>query len=33
MIYGARLEKYSDYFTGFGLILWYIGLEFEKYLD
>ena len=36
MIYwsiGVRLEKYSDYFTGFGLILWFIGLVLEKCLD
>ena len=28
-----RREKYSDYLTGFALILSYVGLGLEKYLD
>ena len=30
-MFGLGLEKYSDYLTGFGLILWYIGLGLEKH--
>ena len=30
---GVRLEKYSDCLTGFGVILWNIGLGLGKHLD
>ena len=30
-VFETGLEKYSDYLTGFGLILKYIGLRFETH--
>ena len=29
----VRLKHYSDYLTGFEMVLWYIGHGLEKHFD